>query len=233
MMAQRAGLPLKALEQFNELTEDSKEAGQERNVMLAQSIGLMLRAGKLEDAASRLSGLEAQIEEFATKDPNNQLYVVLKQLDGLKCRLEGNFAGAEKALVKSPSAPLTWGVPEQTLEAVVTTVGVISGSSFSALLASQYTQQNPPPPAVIYVANILNKRSLLQQESLYNYDRALLALNMGNMNDAKFWLSQAAKPQGVDLREIGDREQFARIAKYIELIDRAATPLPKSGIAPK
>ena len=226
-IATQSGLPLKALELFNDLTEDGKEPGPERNAMLAQSISLMLRAGKLEDAAARLGSLEAQMEEFATKDPNNQLYIALKQLEGLKCRLEGNFVGAEKALPKSPFAPLIWGVPERTLNAAIATVGGISGGTFVGLLATPYTQQNPPSKIVLYVATIQNKRNLMQQESLYNYDRALLAINMGNMKDAKYWLSQAAKPQGVDLREFGDQQQFARITKYLELIDRTATPLPK------
>lgn len=226
-IATQTGLPLKALELFNDLTEDGKEPGPERNAMLAQSISVLLRGGKLEDAAARLGSLEAQTEEFAAKDPSNQLYVALKQLDGLKCRLEGNFVGAEKALPKSPFKPIIWDAPERTLDAVVGTVSTIAGGTFSGLLASPYTQQNPPSPIVTYVASIHNKRGMLQQESLYNYDRGLLAINMGNMKDAEYWLSQAVKPQGVDLREFGDLQQYARIAKYLELIKRAATPLPK------
>ena len=111
------------------------------------------------------------------------------------------------------------------LPAVLAGLQALAGGPVAALVSEQAGPTRVP--LVAYLNRILQAREALQQESLSGTDRALLALLDGNAADAKGWLLESLRPQGVPLAELGDPERAARAERYLRLIDRAATPRAK------
>jgi hypothetical protein len=176
-------------------------------------IATKLQAGRLEDAAADLDGLEEDIRRLAEAQPHNPMTVTLRALQGVKSRLSGNFAAAAAALPQPPAtidaktADVVLGLPVEYARLgnpqLATLVGAVVGS-----------------PAGLHTSSFV-VRQILMDESTYQYERAMLALSDGNVPEAKRRLEQAAKPQGLDLARVGDVNRLAQINRYLELIRQA------------
>jgi hypothetical protein len=212
---QQGRLPGKAIEIY-QTASAAGEAWTNNDDLKVALIVMELRAGRLEDAAAHLGGLDEDIKRLVETRPNDDMTVTLRALQGVQARLEGNFAAAAAALPGSPAridpkfADVILGLPVEYARLgnpqAATLVGALVGS-----------------PAGLHTGSLL-VRQVLMDESTYQYERAMLALSDANTPEAKRRLEQAAKPQGLDLARVGDVNRLAQIKRYLELIRRADGP---------
>ena len=181
-------LPGKAIEVFRSASGPGEfGAGEAQLQVVLQLIVMQLRAGRLEDAAADLAALDDEIKRLTNSQPNHPVTNAFQSLQGVKARLEGNFAAAAESMPRSP-APLDRSFADAMLSLpadfvrldpqVSTIIGSVVGS-----------------PVGLHTGNFV-VREVLAQEIAYQYDRAMLALSDANIPEARRRLEQAAKPQG-------------------------------------
>jgi hypothetical protein len=177
-------------------------------------IAMELRAGRLEEAAADLAGLDEDIKQLTATQPDHPMTIALRALQGVKARLEGNFAAAAAAL---PRSPMT--LDRESVDAILNLpvwYARLGGPGTADLLGSVVGS-----PAGLH-AGSFGVRQVLMDEATYQYERAMLALSDANIPEAKRRLEQAAKPQGLDLARVGDVNRLAQINRYLGLIRRAS-----------
>ena len=218
--AQARGLPGLAIKMF---LENPKDFGARYPDAFLQVIGLELRAGRLEDAAAHLDLMDDKIkeEEREGKKFPPEFLAIVRQLKGLKHRLEGNY----EALVESmndtapPRADAAAARAAADLGAVIDTAVMVAGPV--AMLSGGMFDRRTAPPPMMPVDALAGTRNLLGYESAYQYDRAMAALVRGDVSEAKRRLEAARSPQGIDLAKLGEFDRLARIELYLKMIARA------------
>ncbi len=211
-------LPGKAIEIFKSVTDVKDLGGDPRKIILSMIV-MELQAGRLEDAAADLAELDPQIKELEARQKNDEVATAFRVLQGVAARLEGNFAAAA-AEAHNPIAP-------RTVDPKFARMAVDVPAEFARLGGS-------PRFTIALMAAIgstaqLNDvwqevRQALLEESAYQYDRAMLAINDANIPEARRRLEQALKPQGVDLARLDDPARLVRINRYLDLIRRSERP---------
>ena len=218
--AAQVGLPLYAIDLFNAMVPDPAKPIPPQAVVA--KVVLELRSGRLEEASADLAALEDKIQEMVRQNPSDQVVQGFLLLQMVVARLEGN-PGADNAVLARPAfAKVTYDPTAARLPAVLAGLQALAGGPVALLRSDQATESRAP--ILKHLNQIGQAREQLVQESLVSYDRALLALVNGNVADAKGWLTETLSPQGVRLVDLGDAERAARAERYLQLIERAATP---------
>ena len=221
--AAQSGLPLYAIELFNAIPPDPAKPIPPQ--MVIAKIVMEVRAGRLDEASSDLVALDDKIQELVRQDTRDEVGRGFQMLQMAVARLEGN-PGSDAAAMPRPAYPkVVWDATVTRVPAVMTGLQSLAGGHVVLLLTDQGAASRAP--IFDYLGRIGQAREVLLQESLLSYDRAMLALLDGNAADAKAWLLDSLKPQGVPLAEIGDPERVGRAERYLKLIERAEKPGPK------
>ncbi len=221
--AGQVGLPLYAIELFNAIPPDPAKPMPPQAVIA--KVVLELRVGRLEEASADLAALDDTIQGLVRQNPADKVVVGFQLLQMAVARLEGN-PGADAAVLARPTFPKVAFDPTATrLPAVLIGLQALAGGPVALLASDQAAQSRAP--VLKYLNQIDQARDVLVQESQVSYDRAMLALLNGNVADAKGWLTESLTPQGVRLADLGDPERAARAERYLQLLERAATPRAK------
>ncbi len=206
--AQVQGLPARALEIYK--NADEADFGSQLLQVNIAVILLELRAGHLDQAS-------IYIEQF-TNDLNGKAegkriaevqytQEVLKQLVGIKHRLAGNYPAAAESLNAAKFPVYTKAEIDTAIALPRAIVGLLSLAGPAAVLVRGGTAA---------VA-----RQDLVSEATFQYDRGLLALNGGDIAEAKRRFELALQPQkGADLNLL-DPDLAGRVYFYLVLIRRA------------
>ncbi len=227
--AAQSGLPLLAADLFNAIPADPAKPIPPQVVVT--KVALELRAGRLEEAAGDLAALDDRVQEIFRSGANEDVAYGFRVLQMAAARLEGNPGSPAAVRPPPPGAPaptaarVTWDPTAARVPEVLVGLQALAGGTVAPVVSDQAGPSRAP--LVGYLNRILQAREALQQESYASSDRALLALLDGNVADARGWLLDSLKPQGVPLAELGDAERAARAERYLRLIDRAATPRAK------
>ena len=193
--------------------------------MVIAKLVMEVRAGRIEAASNDLAALDDKIQELTRQDPKNEVGRGFQMLQMAVARLEGN-PGGDAAVLPRPAFPkVTWDPTAARVPAVMTGLQALAGGPVVVLLSDQAAATRAP--ILKYLNQIGLAREVFLQESLMSYDRAMLALLDGNTAEAKQWLLDALKPQGVPLAEIGDPDRVGRAERYLKLIERAEKPRAK------
>jgi len=221
--AAQVGLPLYAIEVFNAIPPDAAKPIPPQAVLA--KVALALRAGRLEDAASDLAALDDSIQTLQRQNPADPVAQGFLALQMVAARLEGN-PGADNAVLPRPAFPkVAYDPTASRLPAVLVGLQALAGSPVGLLQSEQAAASRAP--ILRHLNQIDQARAILLQNSAFSYDRAMLALLNGDTADARGWLTESLTPQGVKLADLGEVDRAARAERYLQLIDRAATPLPK------
>ncbi len=227
--AAQTGLPLHAADLFRTLSPDPAKPIPPQ-VVITQ-VALELRAGRLEAAAADLAELDERVQEILRTGANDEVAYGFRVLQMAAARLEGN-PGSPAAVQPPPPGPPArpaargaWDPTAARVPEVITGLQALAGGTVAPVVSDQAGPSRSPLAG--YLNRILQAREALQQESYASSDRAMLMLLDGNVADARSWLLESLKPQGVSLADLGDPERAARAERYLRLIDRAATPRAK------
>ena len=218
--AVQSGLPLYAADLFNALPADAAKTLPPLAVVA--KVAQEMRTGRLEEAASDLAALDERVQEVLRSGATDEVAQGFRILRAAAARLEGNPGAEAAALPRQDFPKVTYDPTAARLQPVLTGLQALGGGTVAAAVSGPSGPTGTP--LVGYLNRILQAREVLSQESLVSYDRALLALLDGNATDARAWLRESLKPQGVPLAEFGDAERVARTGRYLQLLDRAATP---------
>ncbi len=221
--AAQSGLPLYAIELFNAIPPDPAKPIPPQ--MVIAKIVMEVRAGRLDEASSDLAALDDKIQELVRQDTRDEIGRGFQLLQMAVARLEGNPASDAAAMPRPAFPKVAWDPTATRVPAVMIGLQAAAGGHVVLLLTDQGAASRTP--IFNYLGRIGQAREVLVQESLLSYDRAMLALLDGNAADAKAWLLDSLKPQGVPLAEIGDPERVGRAERYLKLIERAEKPHPK------
>ena len=221
--AAQSGLPLYAIELFDAIPPDPAKPIPPQ--MVIAKIVMEVRAGRLDEASSDLAALDDKIQDLVRQDTRDEIGRGFQMLQMAVARLEGN-PGSDAAALPRPAFPkVVWDPTASRIPAVMTGLQSLAGGHVVVLLTDQGAASRTP--IFTYLGRIGQAREVLLQESLLSYDRAMLALLDGNAADAKSWLLDSLKPQGVPLADIGDAERVGRAERYLKLIERAEKPRAK------
>lgn len=221
--AAQSGLPLYAIELFNAIPPDPAKPLSPQ--MVIAKLVMEVRAGRIEEASNDLAALDDKIQELTRQDPKNEVGRGFQMLQMAVARLEGNPGGDAAALPRPAFPKVAWDPTAARVPAVMTGLQALAGGPVVLLLSDQAAATRAP--ILKYLNQIGLAREVFLQESLMSYDRAMLALLDGNAAEAKQWLLDALKPQGVPLAEIGDPDRVGRAERYLKLIERAEKPRAK------
>jgi tetratricopeptide (TPR) repeat protein len=217
LFAAAVGLPGKAIEAFKEVKDPNEFGGSDQHLAAAlQMIELELRAGRLEDAAADVDVLAEAVAAAAKAGDDRATAGVVRYLRFRVARAAGNYEAAGEGWVELFAGKL----PQMQPELRATAAGVQPGEADAAgavgggmgrLVQFEYAAARSEQAARVLTA-----------EAGFHYNRAVLALQEGNIKEAAARFEQALKPQGLELTAIGDVESAARINLYLKLIRRAA-----------
>jgi len=208
--AQAQGLPARALEIYRDAdAADFSAQGLQVNLMV---IIMELRAGHLDQASTYIDSFTNDLKDkYEGKRVAEVQYTqeVLKQLSGIRSRLAGNYPAAAEALNATK-------FPAHSKAEIEASLGQSQSPAFVGLMALI-----GPTDIPVRVGTAVNVLQDLYSESAFQYDRGLIALNQGNMGEAKRRFELALKPQeGADLGRFAP-DLAIRVRDYLVLIRRA------------
>ena len=215
LLAASVGLPGKAIEAFKEVKDPNEFGGGDQHLAAAvQMIELELRAGRLEEAAADVNDLAEAVGAAGKAGDNRTASDAVRYLRFRVARVAGNYEAAGEGWVELFAGRL----PQLTPEGKAAAVGFPAGGEAAAWALGGVLGWSVYDSA----ANQAGQMSqVLKAEAGFHYNRAVLALQEGNMKEATARFEQALKPQGVDLAALGDEGTAKQINLYLRLIRKA------------
>jgi tetratricopeptide (TPR) repeat protein len=222
-MAVEFGLPKKAVELFK--ATPAGEFGQESMAVVLRLIEIELRAGELEQAHFDLTELDKTVRAAAEKTGSESpLAAQVRGLQGIVDRLAGNYKSAGESLTEAVARGLPKLTPD---ELKVLTERLPALRADRPEFGGALVVVGGTPALGAYVESLAPARrtqAILFAEADFYFARGVYALYEGNVREATARFEQAAKPQGVDLAELGNPARAAEARRYLELIREAAKP---------
>ncbi|OWK34472.1 hypothetical protein [Fimbriiglobus ruber] len=212
VMAIQRQLPLKAMEIYKNHENDPGFDDQPLRIILE----LKLRAGLVEELVTDLTALDQKYRDQPQK------LAGIRPLVEMAMRLGGDYQGAIGGLIDEMDKAIASAVPKEKARAAVALDFPAVTQGLMALTGAPAVIRYPDAkiPLIKAIGEWENTRGAIEIETLYRYDRGLLAIVSGSIAEAKLQLTQAAAPLGVDLARL-DPNKAVRVKKYLELIQRS------------
>jgi hypothetical protein len=194
-----------------------------------QSVAAMIQSGKVEQADEMLRALDAWIEDRAKQQPNDANTAYWREATaGLKAEiawLAGDFPRNEEALRQR----IREHPKVDPRELVFATSMIRNRASFPAEAGGGLVGSAAMSTVALDLNRSLAAVQTLRTEAYDFYELGLNALYAGNASLARDAFTQALKPQGVPLADLGvpgqDPVRFFA-GRYLNLIERAAEKSP-------
>lgn len=207
------GLPGKAIELVKD--ESTKAKVPDEYVL-----GVLYKVGQLESAYLYRKKLEEETANLSATDPRSQHYRnLLRQFERKEAMLAGQFKRAELLLEEEFKL-----VAPPKLSA--TEMAVLKAESVGFIAGVGATTGGWPFALTFNNTQVLKQR--LYTESMFLYQRGVMALLNGDTRMAKTHFDNANRPQGVELQTLGIPQESIELAgylpKYRELLEKYGKP---------
>jgi len=220
--ATQLGMPLRALKVFNDVSET--ELARWPRPLQIRRIEIEVQTGHIEQMSATLEANKDDLDKLFSQQSDDPNINALRQLQGMRYRLEGNYAAAAKVLVRPAYPNVTYDPTLAKLPEIFSGLMILGGGTAAPWVTGD--QDVLQALAGLPLNQHLNKmalaRNILIADSLYSYDRGLIALIDGRIEEAKVWLTNAANPQGVPLGNLGVPDRLFRITRYLAMIEKAS-----------